>query len=60
MCSDIKQALPVARTTERVIKLRKEKIEQWEIIPSLDFTKVVFSLMKPVSTCISNEAMTDL
>jgi hypothetical protein len=39
VCSDIKQALPVARTTERVIKLRKEKIEQWEIIPSLDFTK---------------------
>jgi hypothetical protein len=39
-CGDIKQALPVARTTERVIKLTNEKIEQWELAPSLDFTKI--------------------
>lgn len=33
------EKLPAARSTERVLKLRKEKIEEWELTPSLDFTK---------------------
>ena len=33
------EKLPAARSTERVLKLRKEKIEEWEHTPSLDFTK---------------------
>jgi transposase len=33
------EKLPAARNTDRVIKLRKERVEEWEMIQDLDFTK---------------------
>jgi hypothetical protein len=33
------EKLPVARNADRVIKLRIEKIEEWEAMPNLGFTK---------------------
>ena len=33
------EKLPVARNSERVLKLRRERIEEWEAIPELDFAK---------------------
>ena len=33
------EKLPAARNTDRVIKLRKEKVEEWETMQHLDFTK---------------------
>jgi hypothetical protein len=31
--------LPEARNRERVLKLRKERIEEWDAIPELDYGK---------------------
>jgi hypothetical protein len=52
----------IERKTEQVIKLRKEKVEQWERLPDLDFTKtctlkIVPSSMNLGSACISNVDM---
>lgn len=33
------QKLPAARSSDQVIKLRKEIVEQWEAMPDLDFAK---------------------
>jgi hypothetical protein len=33
------QKLPAARNTDRVISLRKEKVEEWENMQDMDFTK---------------------
>jgi transposase len=33
------EKIPAARNSERVLKLRRERIEEWEAIPELDFAK---------------------
>jgi hypothetical protein len=33
------QKLPAARNSNRVLRLRKEKVEDWESTPDLDFTR---------------------
>ena len=33
------EKLPAARNSDRVLKLRREKIEEWEAIPELDYAK---------------------
>lgn len=43
--------LPVARDSDRVVKLRKEKIEEWEATQNLDFT---------INCAVSDEAWFNL
>jgi transposase len=54
------EKLPAERNADRVIKLRKEKVEEWEAVQNLDFTKNCVFMMKQDLTCIPRESLAAL
>jgi hypothetical protein len=52
--------LPAVRNSDRVVNLRKEKIEVWEATPTWTFAKTVCSSTKYGLICTHKETMVAL